>query len=163
MAKRSSEAELGAALRSMDFDPEPYVYRLPDPKTGAGVSNWKPCDFMVWFVSNLGFEKPARSAWVEAKDTAAVNAFPVADLRPSQLAGIRDAGRLGIPYLLAIYWRKARRWTISDAAKVYAWLAEPAQVGATSIPRELLMSRFGIDAAPADLAQTIRVILEEGF
>ena len=35
MPKRPSEAELGSALRGMDFDPEPYVYRPPDPKTGG--------------------------------------------------------------------------------------------------------------------------------
>lgn len=166
--KRSSEGELGIALRGMDFDPAPYVLKLPDPKTGAGVSNWKPCDFLVWYPvldENLLW---TRSAWIEAKDTDQVNTFPYADLRPAQIAGIIQANELVIPYLLAVWWRKARRWTISDAYAVLQWFNQGIGAGGTitrptSIGRELLMSRFGVDASNDNLGQTIRVILEEGW
>lgn len=162
--KRSSEAQLGEALRSMDFDLAPYVYRLPDPKTGAGVSNWKPCDFMVWWRQSTD-AYPGRpivaAAWVEAKDTDALNFWPRSELRPSQAQGIRDAGRLGIPYLLAIYWRRHRGWTISDGIGVLDYLESNPE--ATSIAREKLLSRFGVDAKSANLGQTIRVILEDGW
>lgn len=157
--KRKSEGELGDALRRMDFDPPPYVYRLPDPKTGAGVSNWKPCDFMVWWDAPGNRATP--SAWIEAKDTDALNFWPRAEWRPSQVAGVRAAAELGIPYLLAIYWRRAHRWTISDAVEVLRYFDDNPE--AKSIAREKLMVRFGVDAATRDLSQTIRIILEEGF
>lgn len=158
--KRASEAELGVALRTLD-DLEPYVYRLPDPKTGAGVSNWKPCDFMVWWKPPIANPHPlapkAGTAWFEAKDTDAANSFPKADFRPSQVNGILVASRLEIPYFLCVYWRRARRWSISDARRVLDWFAD--NEAATSIPRMLLMSRFGIDSAPADLGQTLKIAL----
>lgn len=152
--KRASEGDFGKALRDVDLPI--YVYRLPDPKTGAGVSNWKPCDFMVW--TNPNQESPfVRSDWFEAKDTDAVNAFPFADLRPSQAAGIREATRLGIPYWLAIYWRRAKVWSISDAAKVIGWFG--LNIDATSIDRQLLMSRYGVDSTTSRLADTLKSVL----
>lgn len=166
MTKRSSEAELGVALRGMDFDPAPYVLKLPDPKTGAGVSNWKPADFLVWWSS--GEFASTLSAWVEAKDNDQVDSFPYADLRPSQIGGILQAAELGIPYLLAIWWRKAKRWTVSDAPAVLRWFNQGIGAGGastrpTSIKRELLMSRFGVDASRETIGATIRIILEEGW
>lgn len=194
--KRPSESEFGKALREVDL--RAYVYRLPDPKTGFGVSNWKPCDFMVWFqhtgwsgLSANRIVKPERtqealhwlaehgpesslpddfitlgrpgnqSAWFECKDTDQVNSFPFADMRPSQLAGIADAQRVGVPYFLAIYWRKAKRWTISDAVRVMGWRQDEAETRGyiPSISRELLMSRFGFDAAPRDLSQTLKAAM----
>lgn len=168
--KRASEGLLGEALRELDL--EPYVYRLPDPKTGAGVSNWKPCDFMVWWRAVAEHETPERivvhpyvaTAWIEAKDTDQLNSFPYADLRPSQIAGMLEAGRLGIPYILAVYWRKARVWSLSDAPRVLEWFNHlGADHRPTSIPRDLLMSRFGVDSEPRNLPTTIKVILEDGW
>lgn len=154
--KRPSEAEFGKALRQVEL--QSYVYRLPDPKGGEGVSNWKPCDFMVWLARPL--QPPPVSAWFECKDTDAVARFPIADMRPSQLAGIKDAHRLGIPYWLAIWWRRDRIWTISDAVKVLDWfdLGE-GEKRPTSIPRTLLESRFGVDAGRNQLTSTLKSIL----
>lgn len=155
MTKRSSEGELGAALRSIEDLDGLIVYKPPDD-----ARNWKPADFMVWWLApKTPYAGMVRAAWLECKDVTSVNTFAKAELRPSQIKGIRDAAAAGLPYFLCVYWRLARRWTISDAIRVYRWFAEPANVLATSIPRELLMSRFGIDAAPRDLAQTLKIAL----
>lgn len=177
MTKRPSEAEFGAALREVDL--VSYVFRPPDPKLGAGVSNWKPCDFMAWHRLMLvddankatygPFANPsiivAGSTWFECKDVTAVESFAFAELRPSQLAGIRDAERVGIPYWLAVWWRRQKEWTISDASRVLLWREEDgasrgeAVLLPTSIPRNLLESRFGVSCARAQLASTLKQVL----
>lgn len=183
MSKRPSEGSFGKALRDVDLSM--YVYRPPDPKSGEGVSNWKPCDFMVWTRSvdgvSLSWDASglvkagaasmtgiAVSAWFECKDTDAVNAFPFADIRPSQLAGIRDAARLGIPYWLAIWWRRHRSWTVSDGWRMLNWKRDQelegseshgTTVAVTSIDRTLLMSRFGLETTQAQLTSNLKAIL----
>lgn len=183
MTKRRSEGEFGAALRDVDLNV--YVYRPPDPKGPEGISNWKPCDFMLWrhFPEP---DAPTESHWFEVKDVDAVEAFALAELRPSQLQGIHDAARLGIPYWLAVYWRRHRTWTISDAAKLLAWRDDrevvPDRVQeavdflrlhgpaaklpdamllppATSVARSLLSSRFGVDSTPKQLSSTLKAVL----
>ena len=85
--KRPSEAEFGKALR--DIDLQLYVYRLPDPKGGEGVSNWKPCDFMAWhreyeYVGHPSLQRSlVRATWFEVKDNPQVATFPLADLGPA--------------------------------------------------------------------------------
>ena len=152
MTKRASEGEFGKALR--DVDVAGIVFKPPDDGR-----NWKPCDYMVWVQWGEGVD----SIWFECKDVDAVDRFPFAELRPSQLQGIRDAERVGIPYWLAVYWRRHKAWTISDAAKVMRWLEEerrpPNNQNPTSIPRRLLMSRFGIDATPATLSSVLKSVL----
>jgi hypothetical protein len=159
--KRASEGKLGEALRGMDLEPL-IVYKPPDD-----ARNWKPCDFMVWWGTGAVVEGAIRrgSAWVEAKDTPNAMVFPFAELRPSQIKGIRDAGAVGFPYLLCIWWRPAQRWTISDAVRVLAWFEDIGGEGREpkSIPRELLMSRFGVDADNSRLGMTIKTILEDGW
>jgi hypothetical protein len=142
--KRGSEAVLGAALRGLDL--EVFVYKPPD-----GVNtNLKPCDFFVWTSGD--------DAWFEAKDTDSVNVFSFREVRPSQWNGIRDAKRLGIPYWVAVYWRRHRHWTISRGADLLAL----KDAGATSVTRELLMSRHGVDSTPAMLESTLKsVMLDE--
>ena len=149
--KRPSEGQFGAALR--DVDVAMIVYKPPDD-----ARNRKPCDFMAW---HHNYDFP-RSTWFEVKDVDTVDAFPFSELRPSQLQGIRDAERIGIPYWLAVYWRRHRAWTISDAVRVLGWRDDiPALEvrNQTSIPRELLMSRFGIDATPATLTSVLKSVL----
>lgn len=164
MTKRPSEGELGAALRAID-GLKTHVLRLPDPKSGEGISNWKPADFIVWIASEYpaGVMLEAATHWIEAKDTTAIGRFPFADLRPSQLAGIHDAERMGIPYWLAIYWRGAREWTISDAVRVVAWQKGQADTipgpPPTSIPKTLLESRFGVSSSKAQLSSTLKGVL----
>jgi hypothetical protein len=157
--KRASEGEFGKALR--DCDVAGIVYKPPDD-----ARTWKPCDFMVWVQDNIS---GAESVWFECKDVDSVERFAFSELRPSQVQGIRDAERVGIPYWLAVYWRRSQSWTISDAAKVLAWRESTAAEAAdyykrdvglpTSIERELLMSRFGIDSSPAMLASTLKSVL----
>lgn len=159
--KRDSEGHFGAALR--DCDVAGYVY-----KPGDRDPNMKPCDFMVWLqgYSQERDHAYVQSVWFEVKDLppTVVNAFPFSELRPAQVAGIRDAERIGIPYWLAIYWRRHKAWTISDATKVMRWRDEenaqlPTIAQPKSIPRRLLNSRFGIDATAATLSSTLKSIL----
>lgn len=147
--KRTSEATFREALGDVDL--RTYIYKPSDRDV-----NWKPCDYMVWV--SLTWE---RSCWFEVKDTDAVNAFPYSELRPAQVQGIRDAERIGIPYWLAIHWRRHKAWTISDAAKVLAYKASVVTDFdiPTSIDRALLMSRFGIESSPANLSSTLKDIL----
>lgn len=167
MSKRPSEAAFGAALRAVDLAIE--VERLPDPHTGAGVTNWKPCDYLSWHASLAGSTDEneavlmAASTWWECKDTDAARAFAFADIRPSQIAGIQRAHRVGIPYRLAIFWQRGREWTISDAWRVLQWrdaqIVEARSDNVTSIPRTLLESRFGVSCSPANLSSTLKAVL----
>lgn len=164
MSKRDSEAKFGAALRDVDL--ASFVYRPPD---APGTPLQKPCDWMVW---HLGFEPDwaqprARSTWFECKDVDAVNTFNFSEVRAAQLNGIREARRLGIPYWLAIYWRRHHSWTISDAIRIFdlgSWFVEHEGervfVGrGKSISRALLMSRFGIESKPHELPSVLKGVL----
>lgn len=153
MGKTLAEPTFGRALREMDL--LSVVYKPPDD-----ARTWKPCDFMVWF-SAPGTDDT--SAWFEVKDVDLVSVFPLHELRASQLAGIRDAARVGIPYYLAVWWRKAQMWSISDAIAVVKWWEEAAAKGpVTSIKRELLQSRFGIDSTNAQLSSNLKALILDG-
>lgn len=149
MAKTLAETNLGKALR--DIDVASIVYKPPDD-----ARNWKPCDYMVWIAHGSG----ALSTWFEVKDVDLVNVFPRSEIRPSQVRGIRDATRVGIPYYLCVWFRKASMWAIADAAKVMGWFDENPD--ATSIKRELLQSRFGVDATNHQLTSVLKSIVLEG-
>ena len=149
MTKGSSEATFGAALRDVDL--ALHIYKPPDD-----ARNWKPCDFMVWF-RNAGL---VDSAWFEVKSVDALDRFNINELRPSQKLGIREAGAIGIPYYLAVYWTKHQSWTISVAYKV---VEHAVAEGNTSVKRALLMSRFGIQSAPANLSSTLKDVLYGEF
>lgn len=156
MAKGPSEAAFGAALRGLDADLPILVYKPPDD-----ARNRKPCDFMVWFRGHDAEWQPAvRAAWFEVKEVVALGRFNVNDLRPSQKAGIRDAGAIGIPYYVAVYWANLHSWTVSVA---YKMLEHAVAEGNTSISRELLMSRFGIQSSPANLGSTLKDVLHGEF
>lgn len=147
MTKGASEGTIRAALSSMDLDPI-YVYKPPDDSR-----NWKPCDFMVWWEE----DGATRCAWIEVKEVQTVESFPYQrQLRPSQKAAITAAHFLGIPYLLAVHWRRHEDWTISDA---WAVLTHPERV----LSRKLLYTRYGVHAHPRDLAPTLRAALLEGL
>lgn len=154
--KGSSEARFRDAFTDVDL--RSVIYKPSDRDV-----NWKPCDFMSW--THLGFG-PAQSNWWEVKMTRAKDTFPFADLRPSQLRGIADAQRVGIPYWLVIDWARFGSWTISDAARVLTWKLEQVAAATdlsgiqpTSIPRTLLMSRFGIESSPALLSSSIKTVI----
>lgn len=152
--KRASEAAFGLALREVDRDVPTFVYRLPDPKAGGGVSNWKPCDYMVWQLGEDP-ESVTPSAWFEVKDVDAVNTFNAkGELRPSQRQGIATARRLGIPYWLAIYWRRHKSWTISDAVKMDLGHALDG-----SVTRDHLQTRYGIESKPRELVSMLKMLM----
>lgn len=156
MPKLASEGQFGAALRAVDLDVVVF-------KPGDDMRNRKPCDFMVWYVDGgaLLSDTPNRAAvstWFEVKDVDAVETFPLAELRPSQLQGIRDAERVGIPYFLAVYWRRHRTWTISDAVKLLAATQGLITIR-KSVRRSVLASRFGIDSSPGQLSSTLKAVL----
>ena len=139
--KGTSERRFRELLTDVDL-PGLIIYKPPDD-----ARNWKPCDFMVWTPAPF---------WFECKDTDAVNIFNLGrKLRPSQLTGIQEAVRLGIPYWIAVFWRKHHHWTISDVGLLRMrgedWLAP--------VRRELLMSRYGVDSTPANLPSTLKTIL----
>ena len=150
MTKGASEGKVRIALASLDL--EPIVYKPPDD-----ARNWKPCDFMVWWQIAGGGLTSLHSAWVEVKECPNVGSFPLADLRASQRDGIRRAKRLGLPYLLVIWWKARKVWTISDA-----WALDGAPTRG-SVMYSILAGRIGIDAGQDHLAETLRAVLEEGL
>lgn len=153
MTKGSSEATFGAALGGLDL-------ALVVFKPGDDARQRKPCDFMVWFRDR----DYARSAWFEVKEIDAIGRFNVNELRPSQKAGIREAGRVGIPYYLAVHWRALHGWTIGPGywtiGPAYKILEYAVTQGNTSIPRTLMMSRFGIETTSGQLGSVLKSVLQ---
>lgn len=150
--KRSSEGTFRASLGDVDL--AMHVYKPSDRDI-----NKKPCDYMTWVAWSLSIDNgppSTLSAWFEVKDVDAVNVFNFRELRPAQVAGIRTAARLGIPYWLAVYWRRHRAWTISNAKRL---VDEEINQGHQSVTRELLMSRYGVDATPATLSSVLKDVL----
>lgn len=88
--KGPSEGKVGSLLRSTGC----FAYKPPDD-----ARNWKPCDFMVWVRDG----RVPKSFWVEVKASSSPS-LPARDLRPSQLAGVAEASRLGISYWLVVCW-----------------------------------------------------------
>lgn len=155
--KRPSEGEFGKALRAVDG----LVLEVYKPPDDARL--WKPCDYMVWFVDPVATpDGGAAAAWFEVKDMTAAATFPRSELRPAQLQGIRAAERVGMPYWLAIYWRKHQLWTISDAIRVVRWFESGDDLPGprvTSIPLTTLESRFGISSSKQQLSSTLKGVL----
>lgn len=168
MTKRLSEGFLGAALRQIDL--VTHVYKPPDQ-----AGNWKPCDYLVWvkstvrahaFVDVLGTGEEidtVDSFWFEAKDEKALETFNWRlQMRPAQLQGIRDAERVGIPYYLAVYWRRHREWTISDAVKLYhATRVKPDGTGGVLSFKRRAMGAggLGIDSSPGQLSSVLKAVV----
>lgn len=148
MAKGGSEAAVRAALE--DGDDGTLVY-----KPGDDSRNWKPADFIVWHRLFVDHDRPG-SAFIEVKSTDLLGRWSPADrrrgLRPSQRVYAAAAVDMGIVYLVVIYWRRRRCWTISS---VRPFLAEPER----SFTFEELMSTHGIRAWPQHLGSTIRLAL----
>jgi len=155
--KGVSEGNFRAALSKVDLSL--VIYKPPDD-----ARLWKPCDYMVWQPDGAGGNE---GWWFEVKDLddKHVNTFPLSELRPSQLQGIRDAARVGIPYWIAIWWRRHRSWTVSDAHKITGWWRDEIAVNTDpirkpkSIDRTLLMSRFGLESTQAQLSSNLKMVL----
>jgi hypothetical protein len=153
MSYKASEDSVRKALDGMDL--ELYAYKPPD--NPGPRQNWKPCDFMVWFDDgiNLDGEAVRGSVWLEVKDHQGVKSVATAHWRPTQIAGMRIAAELAIPYLAVVRWSKLRLWTIGLAALVLA--AVDAQQ--TSIP----LAAWPIQCVPNQLASHLRAALIEGL
>lgn len=150
--KGPSEGRFRELLSDVDL-PGLIIYKPPDD-----ARNWKPCDFMLWWPGTNdmgvpGFRPTPASAWVEVKDVNVVNIFPLDELRPSQRAGIRQADEIGLPYVLAIWWRRRNGWTFSNAAAVLG-------TGARTVAYTDLVSTYGIDAPAAKASSILRSVLE---
>jgi len=159
MSRTRSEIAFGAALRAIDDSVPTFVYRPPDL---PGPSQGKPADFMVWGLGDADIAPDLRGkfvdvAWFECKElgAAVAESFPCRLVRPSQRQGIREAMRVGIPYWLAVYWKRHKAWTISDAVRLEA----TGDLDRTSLQRALLNSRYGIDATPATLTSVLKSLM----
>ena len=161
--KGPSEATIRDALAKLRQEMRLVIYKPPDD-----ARNWKPADFLLWYrpalaTTDLAYSHPV-GAFLEVKQTDQVDHFPLADLRINQRAAIRDAGRVGAPFVLAIWWPKHQpaRWTIGDAAKLVAELDGENGRSAewpTSIVYDLLASRYGVDCEPRHLVGTLGAML----
>jgi hypothetical protein len=169
MTYKASEDSVRKALDGMDL--ELYVYKPPDHP--GPRQNWKPCDYMVWWVDvvegrtafadggsendGISFEPTLNSTWIEVKDHPGQKGIALALWRPTQIAGMRRAKDLGLPYLTVVRWAKLHLWTIGPAALVLDALARwPKQ---TNIP----LGAWPIQCAPAQLASHLRGAMIEGF
>lgn len=150
MTKGTSEGKVRLALNQLDLDLE--LYKPPDD-----ARNWKPADFLVWWRPAAPVVDRPHSTWIEVKECKLVGSFPLDDLRKSQRDGIRKARRLGIPYLLVVWWPSRRIWTISDA---YQLDGSPLK---GSVPFSVLAGKIGIDATQDNLPSTLRLVIEEGL
>jgi hypothetical protein len=150
--KGKSEGQVRAALNQMDWDV--LVYKPPDD-----ARNWKPADFMVWWDNNelRGAHRIPRSAMLEVKESPGKFTFPIRELRPSQLLGMRMAASVGLTYFLVIWWPKLSMWTISNAWQVANWIGDHPD--ATSLDYGWLNSVAGMDCTTRDLAPILRSAL----
>lgn len=153
--KGPTEARVRQALGSIAAESDLTWWKPPDD-----ARNWKPADFLTWFkVPMRESACGGYSAFIEVKDNALVGSFPVKDIRPVQLSYMRQAARMRIPYVLAVWWRKRHRWTVCDAAKIVRWLDEQGEDAPRSIAYELMISRFGVDSTEAMLASMLKAAM----
>lgn len=138
--KGKSEPMFREALGKVDLSL--VIYKPPDDSR-----NWKPCDFMVWWRSEI-----VETAWFEVKEARSGTTFPVEkELRPAQRSGILDAAAIGFPYWLAIWWPERSVWSISRAIRV---------IDAKTLTFGELAGKYGLDAPQRSLPGTLRAILE---
>jgi hypothetical protein len=141
--KTDAEARVRAALTELGSNV--VTWKPPDD-----ARNWKPADFLVWHALGL-VSMPARSAMIEVKVVDQLTSFPLTELRKNQRAAIRQAARIRLPYWLVVWWRRRQpaEWTVSNASRLIRDLdTQYTPAGwPTSVPHQLLRSRYGIEAA----------------
>ena len=141
--KGTSEARVREALTKLNESMRLLIYKPPDDSR-----NPKPADFLVWFrhprhTSDLAWSV-STGGFIEVKQTPNLKSWPTSQLRTTQRGMIRQAGRIGAPYLLVVWWPRQKRWSVSDAVKV---LDELDSRGRVSFLYAELTSRFGVDVA----------------
>jgi len=153
--KGNSEALVREALTKLGDDMPLVWWKPPDD-----ARNWKPADYLLWFkVPDRETTCGGYSAFIEVKATTQVHVFPIKDFRPVQVAYMRRAAELGLPYLVVIQWRRSNDWTISDGRKIARMLDAKQEEPLTSISKQTLRSLFGVDCSTAHLAGTIGAAL----
>ena len=133
------------------------VYKPPDD-----ARNWKPADFLCWWGGELvipgetvSFESQVRSAMLEVKQNPLKALWHVVgtggeSLRPNQLAAAKGAWAVGLPYVIAVYWKQLRRWSI------HRW--NPGFPDTMSWHEAV--SRYGVEAEGTALPLILRGVLE---
>lgn len=151
MTGKPSEDAIRAALSEMDGM---LVYKPSDRDV-----NWKPCDYMLWWGEPttddgvLRFVPAVRAAWLEVKQTTLKGKWSWVQgegaLRPSQAAGMRHAFAISLPYIVAVYWKTRRYWTLHQLTPSFPLV----------ITFEQATVEHGVGSAPANLAVTLRGVL----
>lgn len=124
MTRKYSEGEVRQALADMDL----VLYSFKPQDFPGPTQNTKPCDFMVWWLPDAEHIREAgctihnaEPVWIEVKETPekTVDVINIASLfTPSQIAAMRTAADLQLPYLVAIHWRRHKDWTITTGPRV---------------------------------------------
>lgn len=155
MTRKYSEGVVRKALAEMDL--ELYAYKPPD--SPGQMQNPKPADFIVWHLPDNDAPQIARAAWIEVKSTPAVNTLNLMDrkfIRPGQLAAMRRARELGLPYLVVVHWERHKRWTITTGPRVLLRIG-----GDDGIVRKgnYYRGEMPIDCATGQLTEQLRAAL----
>lgn len=112
--------------------------------------NWKPCDYMAWWKSydeTVAAKDQGCAAWIEVKQNDRLRAWKP-ELRPAQAAGAKQAAEIGLPYIVAVYWKKRNYWTL------HQWSATlPAMTF------EEAVSRYGVGTMPSTLSVVLAGVL----
>lgn len=156
MSRKYSEGAVREALADMDLDL--YVFK---PQDMPGPSqNTKPADFLLWWPSSTQVAgemdgDPARSGWLEVKETPAVDVLNLPSLfTASQVAAMRRARELNLPYLVAIHWTHHKRWTITVGWRVLV------RIDGDGFPDDVRgkykRADMPINCAPGQLAEHLR-------
>lgn len=152
MSNSYAQDQIREALKGIDGL---VAYKPPDDSR-----NWKPCDQMVWWPVTAEFDSSAigyvRSAWLEVKMNPLQGVWHVTStgadgLSLQQCRAARDAEEIGLPYIVAVYWKPRKYWTLHY------------RVGRAEFPGKLTFeeasTQWGVGTAPANLRSTLRGVL----
>lgn len=158
MSNSYAQDQVREALKGIDGL---VAYKPPDDSR-----NWKPCDQMVWWWQPYDEENFAaanvsrgwpRSAWLEVKMNPLKGSWHVTTPNGSEGLSLQqaraafDAEEIGLPYVVAVYWKARKYWTLH-------W-----RVGRREFPGKLTFegatTSWGVGCAPANLRSTLRLVL----
>jgi hypothetical protein len=149
MSNSYAQDQIRDALKGIDGL---IAYKPPDDSR-----NWKPCDQMLWWDDPLnGLGLALHSAWLEVKMNPLKGLWHVTSsgadgLSLQQVRAAVDAEQIGLPYIVAVYWKALRYWTLHY------------RVGRVAFPGKLTFdeatTQWGVGTAPANLRSTLRAVL----
>lgn len=156
MSNSYAQDQIREALKGIDGL---IAYKPPDDSR-----NWKPCDQMLWWAGdhpiNLGDGSNGpilpNSAWLEVKMNPLQGLWRVTSanadgLSLQQLRAARDALDIGLPFVVAVYWKGRKYWTLHVNPTRNDFPAKLSFEEATT--------RWGVGTAPANLRSTLRAVL----